>query len=157
MSHNRTSDERRSGRSTVEARKRRRRRLQPTLLALEDRRLLSTFSVISTADPAALTPGTLRYAVAQANAATSPSALEFELGSGPATITLSQGRLELSNTSDATTIYDGPGEGAVTVSGNDASRVFQVDPNVTASISGLTITGGNSEHYPGKGGGLSNH
>ena len=73
------------------------------------------------------TTGTLRWAIAQANAATSPSAIEFELGSAPATITLSQGQLELSNTSDATTIYDGPGEGAVTVSGNNASRVFQVD------------------------------
>ncbi len=33
--------------------------------------------------------------------------------------------------------------GAVTISGNNASRVFQVDANVTASISGLTITDGN--------------
>ena len=46
----------------------------------------------------------------------------------------------------------GPAAG-VTVSGNNASRVFQVDPSVTASISGLTITGGNTT---GSGGGLYN-
>ena len=32
----------------------------------------------------------------------------------------------------------------MTVSGGGASRVFQVDAGVTASISGLTITGGNA-------------
>ena len=32
----------------------------------------------------------------------------------------------------------------MTISGNQESRVFQVDPNVTASISGLTITGGST-------------
>ena len=87
---------------------------------------------------------TLRWAVEQANAATTASSIEIELGTSPATITLLQGQLELDNTAYATTIYDGPGEGAVTISGNDASRVFQVDGGVTASISGLTITGGDA-------------
>ena len=40
----------------------------------------------------------------------------------------------------------------MTVSGGNASRVFQVDSGVTASISGLTITKGNA----GSGGGLLN-
>ena len=48
MSHNGASDQRRSGRGTVEGRQRR--RLRPTLLALEDRRLLSTFTVTNTLD-----------------------------------------------------------------------------------------------------------
>jgi hypothetical protein len=152
MRTNSAKDQRRGGRGTVESRTRRR-RLQPTLLALEDRRLLSTFPVTSSADPATLTANTLRWAVEQANAATSPSAIEFELGSGAATITLLQGQLELSNASDATTIYDGPGQGGVTISGNNASRVFQVDSGVTASISGLTITGGSTS---GNGAGLYN-
>jgi hypothetical protein len=111
-------------------------------MALEERRLLATFPVTSTADPATLTPGTLRYAVAQANAATTPSTIEFELGPGPATVALLQGQLELSNTNAATTIDDGPCQGPVTVSGSQQSRVFQIDGGVTASISGLTITGG---------------
>ncbi len=43
----------------------------------------------------------------------------------------------------------------MSVSGNDASRVFQVNNGVTASISGLTITGGTPGAY-GFGGGLYN-
>ena len=148
-------DQRTSGRGTIASGERKRRRLQPTLLALEDRRLLATFTVTSAADSApAGSPdvNTLRWAVEQANAATSASSIEIELGSSPATITLLQGQLELDNTAYATTIYDGPGEGSVTISGNNASRVFQVDPSVTASISGMTITGGSA----GIGAGLYN-
>ena len=43
----------------------------------------------------------------------------------------------------------------MTVNGDGASRVFQVDGGVTASISGLTITGGNAGN--GDGGGLLNY
>ncbi len=132
-------------------RERGRNRLRPELLALEDRRLLSVFAVTSAADDGS--NGTLRSAVEQANAATSPSQIEFELGTSPATIALSQGQLELSNTAQATTIYDGPGQGPVTVSGGGASRVFRVNAGVTASITGLTITGGSTT---GNGGGLYN-
>ncbi len=39
----------------------------------------------------------------------------------------------------------------MTISGNDASRVFQVDANVTASISALTITGGSTTGQHGGG------
>ena len=69
----------------------------------------------------------------------------------PQTITLSGTQLELSDTTGTETIT-GPKAG-VTVSGNNASRVFQVDPNVTASISGLTISGGSAA----SGGGLANY
>ena len=44
------------------------RQLRPVLVVLEDRRLLSTFNVTSTADDGT---GTLRWAIAQANSATS--------------------------------------------------------------------------------------
>jgi hypothetical protein len=117
-----------------------RRRFEAVLLPLEDRRLLSTFPVTSTADDS--NTGALRWAVAEANAATSPSTIVFELGSAAATITLTQGQLDLSNTSESVTIDDGTGQGPVTISGNNQSGAFQVDPGVTASISGLTITGG---------------
>jgi hypothetical protein len=40
----------------------------------------------------------------------------------------------------------------VTISGNNASRVFQIDSGVTASLSGLAITGGRAS----QGGGLYN-
>jgi hypothetical protein len=146
-------NQRRSVLANVAGRERKRRGMRPALLALEDRRLLSTFTVTSAADSApAGSPdiNTLRWAVEQANAAATASSIEIELGTSPATITLMQGQLELDNTAAATTIYDGPGEGAVTISGNNASRVFQVDPSVNASITGMTITGGNA----GIGGGL---
>ncbi len=97
--------------------------------------------------------GTLRWAVAQANSSLDASAIEFELGSSPATITLSQGQLELSNTFRPVTIYDGPGQGPVTVSGNNASRVFQIDKGVTATLSNFVFTGGSTS---GNGGGLYN-
>ena len=63
-------------------------RLRPTLLTLEERTLLSTFPVTNNAVDDVNTAGTLRWAIAQANTATSPSSIEFELGTTPATITL---------------------------------------------------------------------
>ena len=56
------------------------------------------------------------------------------------TITLTSGQLELSNMTGTLTIA-GPALG-VAVSGGGLSRVFQVDAGVTASLSGLAITGG---------------
>ncbi len=109
-------------------------------MPLEDRQLLSMFPVTSTADDGST--GTLRWAVAGANADTSPSTIVFEPGTAAATITLTQGILELSNASESVTISDGTGQGPVTVSGNNKHGAFQVDSGVTASISGLTITGG---------------
>ncbi len=130
-----------------------RRRLQAVLLPLEDRRLLSTFSVTSTADDGST--GTLRWAVDGANADTSPSTIVFDLGTAPATITLTQGQLELSNTSESVTIDDGWGQGPVTISGNKASGAFQVDSGVTASISDLTIAGGATLESGGHGGSIN--
>ena len=59
--------------------------------------------------------------------------------------------LHLSNTTGTTTI-DGPAC-KLTVSGGNAVGVFSVAKNVTASLSGLTITGGSSANY---GGGVNN-
>ena len=42
----------------------------------------------------------------------------------------------------------------MTVNAGGASRVFQIDCGVTASISGLTITGGHADY---NGGGLANY
>ena len=73
---------------------------------------------------------------------------------------LTGAQLELSNTSETETIT-GPKAG-VTVDGGGVSRVFQVDGLVTASISGLTITGGktagNGAGVPaGNGAGVQNY
>ena len=139
MSRNGARDQRRGGRGTVEGRQLQRRRTRPTLMALEDRRLMSTFTVTNTADSGA---GSLRYEIGLANSTAGANTIDFDstVFNTPQTITLTGSQLELSNTSGTETIT-GPAAG-VTVSGGGLSRVFQVDANVTASISGLTITGG---------------
>ncbi len=95
----------------------------------------------------------LREAVNLANVLTGGTAITFDptAFASQQTITLTQGQLELSNTG-VTESITGPAAG-VTVSGGGASRVFEVDANVTATISGLTITGGSTD---GNGGGLYN-
>lgn len=55
------------------------------------------------------------------------------------TITLTSGQLVL----DKNLTIQGTGANKLTISGNNASRIFQVNEDITASISGLTITGGN--------------
>ena len=108
----------------------------------------ATFVVNNPADSGVT--GTLRWAVEQADSAASASTIDFNLGSSPQTISLTQGQLTLSNTAYSITI-DGPGESKLSISGADATRVFQIDAGVTATISGLTITGGSAA---GEGGGV---
>ncbi|MGP0063643.1 MAG: choice-of-anchor Q domain-containing protein [Isosphaeraceae bacterium] len=115
----------------------------------EARFLLSTFTVTNTLDDGS--NGSLRWAIGQADTATSPSTIDFSLGAAPTTIALSQGQLELSNSAYAVTIT-GPATG-LTISGGGTSRVFQVDSGVTATLSGLTISGGSTSE---NGGGLYN-
>src|SRR5262249_35762657 len=105
--------------------------------------LLTSLVVNTTID--SLFPGTgllrLREAVALYNTDSSGlTSVTFDSSvfSTAQTITLTGSQLELSNTSEKETIT-GP-EAGLTVSGNSASRVFQVDANVNASISGITIT-----------------
>ncbi len=147
MSHHRAMGWHKGGRGKIEDR--RRHRLQPSLLALEDRRLLSTFTVTNTADSGT---GSLRYEIGQANSAGGANTIAFgSLFNTPQTITLTSGQLTLSDTPGTETIQ-GPTVG-VTISGDNASRVFLVDSGVTASLSGLTITKGS---ISGSGGGLYN-
>ena len=97
-------------------------------------------------------PGSLRQAILDANAQQGASDITFDPAAfaNAQTITLTSGQLELSGTSGTETIT-GPAAG-VTVNAGGKSRVFQVDTGVTASISGLSITGGSARD----GGGLYN-
>jgi fibronectin-binding autotransporter adhesin len=124
-----------------------RRRLQPTLMALEERQLLSTFTVTNTLDDGSV--GSLRYEIGLANAAGGTNTIAFNTDPSqgtdfdtPQTITLAGTPLELSTADESATIA-GPA-GGLTISGGGVSRVFQVDNGVTASISDLTITGGST-------------
>ena len=122
----------------------RRRLTRPTLMALEDRRLLSTIVVNNPTDTPVTGEIDLRQAIVQANTTGGDQTITFDqtVFTTPQTITLDPtlGQLELSDTTGTETIT-GPNAG-VTVNGGGNSRVFLVDPNVTASISGMTITGG---------------
>jgi hypothetical protein len=128
---------------------------------LEQRAMLSTFTVNSTADSAPAnnpTPGTLRWAVEQASAASGGALINFDLTT-PATITLAQGELVLRSVAKGSIVIEGPGAGLLSISGGGQSRVFYAYPNqtpdggLTAIISGVTITGGSTT---GNGGGLDN-
>ena len=149
MNHNLARDQRRGGRGTGEGRKRR--QMRPKLMALEDRRLLSTIVVNNPTDTPVVGLIDLRQAIAQANTNGGAETIVFDktVFKTPQTITLNGTQLELSDTTGAETIT-GPKAG-VTVSGDNASRVFQVDGGVMASISGLTITGGNAGYSSGGG------
>ena len=75
--------------------------------------------------PATPRTGTLRWAVEQADASSTGATINFNLTT-PATITLAQGPVDLSNQSGAVTI-NGPGAGLLTVSGGGRGQVFTFD------------------------------
>jgi hypothetical protein len=113
---------------------------------LEERTVPSTFTVRNLADSG---PGSLRQAVLDANANPGPDVIRFAPAARDGTIALTGGQL---NVTDNLTI-DGPGAERLAVSGNDVSRVFQISPDVAASIDGLTVTHG---HALLRGGGILN-
>jgi CSLREA domain-containing protein len=144
-----------------------RKRFVPRLTLLEDRTVLSPLLVTTAADEVNPNDGvlSLREAIAQANADASngqSDTIRFAGSLGRATITLTLGQLELSGVppsgKSATETIDGAG--LITVSGNDATRVFEVDAGVTAVFEGLTIThgkaDGNAPGIPSTGGGILN-
>jgi uncharacterized repeat protein (TIGR01451 family) len=92
--------------------------------------------VTSAADDGSV--GTLREAVASV---CSGSTITFNItGPGPHTITLTTGELPVTKN---VTIRNDSGE-SITVNGNNASRVFNINSGKTANIIGLTLTGGSA-------------
>jgi hypothetical protein len=159
MNHTNAMDPRRGRRERDAAR--RRLRLRPTVTALEGRTLLSTIVVDNPSDVPVTGQIDLRQAIDQANSDGGGDTIKFDstVFNTPRTVTLTGGQLKLSGNTAPTTIT-GPGANLLFVSGNHASRVFQIDRGVTASISGLTITGGSTITggglYHAGGGGLYN-
>jgi fibronectin-binding autotransporter adhesin len=152
MIYKRANDERTSGRGSVALRRRQRWLMRPTLLALEQRALLSTIVVNNPTDTPVAGDIDLRQAIALANVNGGDEAIVFDstVFNAPLTITLAGTQLELSDTTGTVSIT-GPAAG-VTISGGGASRVFQVDDAVTASFTGLTIADGSTS---GTGGGVN--
>lgn len=118
---------------------------RPSLEALEDRLAPATFAVLNLNDSG---PNSLRQAVLDANNTAGPNLINFQPGL-TGTITLTSGQLEITN--DLT--VQGPGANLLTVSGNNTSRVFNMDPGGTHdfAFSGLTIANGSAD----QGGGMS--
>ena len=107
---------------------------------LEDRSLLSTFTVANLLDSGA---HSLRWAIASAS---SGDTINFANGLH-GTITLSREMM----VTDGVTI-DGPGADRLSISGNNSSRVFEIAASQSVSINGLTITDGHE--VAGSGGGI---
>src|SRR5262249_53575591 len=123
----------------------------PRLDVLEDRTLPSlTFTVLNNFDSGA---GSLRQAILDANANAGPDTIAF----APPVhqITLTGGELAITDSLNIA----GPGANKLTVSGNDASRVLDVESG-TVAIAGLTISHGRAgkgaAHYESTGGGILN-
>jgi hypothetical protein len=142
----------------------------PRLEVLEERVVLSPtiYVVNSPGNSTAGTgdSGTLPYVVSQANANTNPDGSEIQIvlsGGGipsgePRTISLAD-TLVLSET-PGPEVIDRLGANSVTIAGGPPYRVFEIEGGVTASLSGLTISGGFPNFYDGGlanyGGGLAN-
>jgi hypothetical protein len=108
-------------------------RFVPRLEPLEDRTVPSTLTVSSAADDGS--SGTLRAVIAAANPG---DTIVFAKQLKGDTITLIQGQLTISKNLD----IEGPGADQLTISGNHASRVFEISSGVTANVAGLTIANG---------------
>jgi hypothetical protein len=110
-----------------------RRRFAPQLEVLEDRTVPSTLTVTSTADSGA---GSLRADIA---AAQSGDTINFDPRLAGQTITLTSGELAINQSLN----IEGLGANQLTISGNNASRVFDVSGSSSnVEISDLTIADG---------------
>jgi hypothetical protein len=117
----------------------------PRIEILEDRTVLSTWTVTRPADTG---DGSLRVAIA---AAQSGDQIVFDPSLHGQAITLTSGQLALTKSLD----IEGPGADMLAVSGNHQSRVFDISGVVTVTIAGLTITDGMAVEDFG-GGGIMN-
>ena len=99
----------------------------------------ATFTVTNLNDAGA---GSLRQAIVDANGAAGADIVAFQPGL-TGTITLTTGQLYITDSVDV----QGPGPAVITVSGNNASRVFYLyngSAVIDVTISGLTITEGSA-------------
>ena len=146
------------------SRLRARRRRHWALEGLEERIVLQGTPTVYTVDLATDAgtstgpdSGDLLYVITQANANSTSGGSEIQFdptvfnAAMPQTITLTA-PLALQETGGPEVI-DGPGAAVLTISGGNANQVFSVAAGSTASIAGLSISGGNAS---GNGGGIDN-
>src|SRR5262249_53928715 len=118
-------------------------RFQPTLEVLEGRALPSTLTVQNTLESG---PGSLRDTIAVAH---SGDTIKFASSVFGQTIKLTSGELTIDKSLD----IESPVGNSVVISGNMASRVFEIaSSSATVTLSGLTIIQGKANF----GGGIFN-
>jgi hypothetical protein len=141
-----------SGDAASQAHRRRARRAW-TVEALEERALLSTWTVNGLADSGTGTglSGDLRYCITQANQHPGADVIDFQAGL-KGTINLTTGELLISDSLK----INGPGATVIKVSGQGSTRDFEVATGTTVTIGGLTIENGRDGDFSGKGGGILN-
>src|SRR5439155_9270231 len=106
---------------------------------LEQRFMMSTYTVTSTGD--GFGTGTLRWAVGQTNSHNGGT-INFDASIAGQTITLtSHANLEIA--SSLNTYVDG-GTNNITIDGDNATNIFQVDQAGSATLHALRLTNGNS-------------
>src|SRR5262245_1517447 len=110
------------------------RRIRPHLEELENRCLPSLITVANLHDAGA---GSLRQAILRANAAPNADTIQFAAGLR-GTITLTSGELLITHNLRIL----GPATAGLSVSGNHASRVFDIAAGAAVTIANLTITRG---------------
>ncbi len=97
-------------------------------------------------------PGSLRQAVLDANSKSGTDTIDFVPGLA-GTITLTSGEIVISQG----VTFQGPGSSVLSISGNNASRIFDVSSAPAASgivFSGLTLTGGFGSGFSSSGGAI---
>ena len=126
----------------------------------------ATFVVNTTADTGA---GSLRAAITAANTNLQADTITFNIPTGSTgctglvcTITLTSGELSILSDAGNMLTIDGTGPNRLSISGNNASRVFYINPSANVSVTNLTITGGNgigttAAVFNNNGGGLLNN
>ena len=97
--------------------------------------------------------GSLRQAIADANATTTNDEIRFStLFDTPQTISLTSGELVIANSGSL--IINGTGADKLTISGNNQSRIFSINAGTNVSLSKIAIADGNVAN--GSGGGILN-
>jgi hypothetical protein len=123
------------------------------LEVLEDRTVPSTLTVTNNLDTGALGDGSLRGEIVAAN---SGDTVNFASSRAGQTITLTSGELAITKSLD----IEGLGADQLTVSGNNAGRVFDISSGATVTIAGMTMTdglaNGSSPVLASTGGGILN-
>jgi hypothetical protein len=101
---------------------------------------MANFTVTTTADSGA---GSLRQAILDANANGVADTIDFDASLAGQTITLTSGQLEITDDVTITGDIDGDRKADITISGNNASRIFYIS-TATADVTlrSLTITEG---------------